>query len=55
MSCEVYTPYVGDAVILLLMKGKLTVGKVKYADRSTTVQILENVLVETFLFIVYVK
>jgi len=27
MSCEMYTSYVGDAGILLLMKGKLTIGK----------------------------
>jgi hypothetical protein len=29
MSCEMLTPYTGDAGILLLMKGKLTIEKVK--------------------------
>ena len=28
-TCEISTPYADDAGILLLMKGKLTIGKVK--------------------------
>ena len=34
VSCEMYTPYAGDAGMLLLMKGKLTIGKVKSSRLS---------------------
>ena len=34
---EMSTPYVGDAGILLLMKGKLTTGKVKLSRLSLSV------------------
>ena len=34
MSCEMLTPYTGDAGILLLMKGKLIIEKVKSSSLS---------------------
>jgi hypothetical protein len=34
MSCEMKTLYAGDAIILILVKGKLTIGKVKSSRLS---------------------
>jgi hypothetical protein len=36
MSWEIKAPYVDDAGILLLMKGKLTIGKVKSSRLSSS-------------------
>jgi len=34
MSCEMYTPYAGDARTLLFMKGNLTIGNMKSSRLS---------------------
>jgi hypothetical protein len=35
MHCEMWTQYAGQAGILLIMKGKLTIGKVKSLGLDT--------------------
>jgi hypothetical protein len=55
MNCEMWTPSAGHAGILLLMKGKLTNGKVKSLRLDTHIRMVPGVQLFNLYLVITIK